>query len=139
MHVIYGHNLDVQKTRMFPPKNRHFQDLNNNVLYHVQTFILIQVPNPTYQFYDIHTNVYTKCKKKQLSSHQYQCQCPHEQNGSPPWSNGSVLDHRSLTTNHVRISAWAYLKGVSFLNSLRYLSKSLGPLRLPCIQKSPKT
>ena len=53
-----------------------------------------------------------------------------------PWSNGSVLDHRSLTL--FRISAWAYLKGVSSLNSLHYLCRSLGPFSLPRAQKWPQ-
>ena len=53
-----------------------------------------------------------------------------------PWSNGSVLDHRSLPPR-VRISALAYLKGVSSLTSLHYLWRSLDPFSLPCTQKWP--
>ena len=49
--------------------------------------------------------------------------------------DGSVLDHRSLADTRVRISAWAYLKGVSSLSSLHYLWRSLGPFSLPCALK----
>jgi hypothetical protein len=38
-----------------------------------------------------------------------------------PWSSGSVLDDRLLTTSRVQISAWAYLKVVSSLTSPHYL------------------
>jgi len=39
---------------------------------------------------------------------------------SPSWSSVGP----KITTNWVRISAWAYMKGVSFLTSLHYLSRS---------------
>ena len=39
------------------------------------------------------------------------------------------------TTDHYQISAWAYLKFVSYLTSLHYLWRSLGPFSLACAQK----
>ena len=50
-----------------------------------------------------------------------------------PAISGPALDHYHC----VRISAWAYLKGVSSLTLLHYLRRSLSPFSLLCAQKWP--
>ena len=47
-----------------------------------------------------------------------------------PWKSAN-------TTSRVRISTWAYPKGVSSLTSFHYIWKSLGPFSLPCAQTWP--
>ena len=54
--------------------------------------------------------------------------------GAPPLSSW-WRDGRQITTTWVRISAWAHLKGISYLISLNYRMKSLGPSSLPCAQR----
>ena len=48
-----------------------------------------------------------------------------EENGREVWHlrglDGSALDHSLPTTTRVRISGWAYLKGVLSLTLLHYL------------------
>ena len=47
----------------------------------------------------------------------------------PPWSNFYHVGSH-ITTTWVQISAWAYLKGVSYLTSLHYLWGLLSPFSL---------
>ena len=54
----------------------------------------------------------------------------------PPWSSWQRIGPQ-ITTTWVRISVWAYLKGVSSLTSLHYLWRSLDPFSLPCARKWP--
>ena len=56
--------------------------------------------------------------------------------GTPPWSSGSALNHRSLPPVF-ETSMWAYLKVVSCLTSLYYLWRSINPFSLSCAQKWP--
>jgi len=56
--------------------------------------------------------------------------------GVPPWSSWLPVGPQ-ITTTWVRISASAYLKGVSSLTSLHYPWGSIGPFSLPCAQKWP--